>query len=144
MLKKYNKKTLLICFTSLGLFLALCITMGVYFRDTRGGFVVDGNRVVINLEIEDGNVLITLNKAIVSSAAFQGIVYIAISPQISDKWEPEPGEEIPVWTYEVLFTDARRESFTIEFPLYHDDPKMRHIVLLNVGTELVRRPIWKI
>ena len=144
MLKKYNKKTLLICFISLGLFLVLCITMGNYFRDRRGGFMVDGNRIVLNLEREDDNILMIISKNIITSSAYQGIVYIAVSPQTTKKIDSPQESEIPIWTYEILFTDARRESFTIEFPLYHDDPKMRHIILLNVGTELVRRPIWKI
>jgi hypothetical protein len=118
--------------------------MGIYFSDRRGGFIVDGNHIVLNFGREDGNILMTINKNIVASNAYQGIVYIVVSPQASEKIESPQESEIPIWTYEVIFTNTRRESFTIQFPIYHDDPKMGYAVLLNAGTELVHRLIWKI
>ena len=129
---------------SISLLVVFCITADIYFRDRRGGFIADGNRIILNFERENGNIIMNINKIINSTSAYQGIVYIGVSPQMPKETESTQESENPIWTYEVIFSNAGRETFTIQFPSYHDDPKMGYVVLFNVRNELVHRLFWKI
>ena len=144
MLKINSKKTLYVCLLSIILFLILCIIAGIYFRDRRGGFIIGGNRIILNHERYESEVLLNINKNIVHHNAYQGIVYIAVSPQVTGEIFLSQETEAPIWTYELIFTNARRESFAIRFPSFHNDPRMAYVVLFIVGTEYEYRLIWKI
>jgi hypothetical protein len=132
-----EKKKYLYIFLVMGMLIIFLTVIVVYNRD-RTGFVIGGNRIEFSTRKETNNFSVDINKTIIRTNAYKGIVKIAISPHIPDGVDLPQGFQYPVLTYEIVFTNSKKEVFTIQCPYLNMD----YIILFQVGTEQAYRIIW--
>ena len=117
----------------LGIFLVIIVLLlaltGNYYRGKRG-FVINGNRIGISTRVETNTLFIDLEKKIDRSNAYKGIVIIEVSPQVPKGIDAQHGFDVPVWSYEFTFTNAKKEMFTMQCPYGRG---VNYVVQFQVG-----------
>ena len=137
-MRKHNgKKKFLYLFLFVIILIIVLTIIIIYSRDKRG-FVIAGTRLEFSTRKEELDLFIDITKTIVNSNAYKGIVDIAISPYVPIGTDLPQGFNDIIYTYEIVFTDAKKERFTIKYPYLNMD----YIVLFQVGNVQKYRVIW--
>jgi len=95
MINNKEKKKHLFLFLFIFILIILISVMVIYYRD-KSGFIVGGNRLDISTRKEADILFIDINKNIVRSNAYNGLVKIAISPQIPERIDLPQVHAVPV------------------------------------------------
>jgi len=125
----------------LGIFLVIIILVltitGNYYRGN-SGFVIYGNRINISTRVEANTLFIDIEKTIVRSNAYKGMVEIKVMPKVPKGIDLEHGYLVSEFDYEFNFTNAKKEQFTVQCPY----ARINYLVQFKVGTEEATRTIF--
>ena len=125
----------------MGIFLVIIVLVltitGNYYRGNRG-FVIYGNRIGISTRVETNTLFIDIEKKIVRSNAYKGMVEIKVMPKVPKGIDLEHGYVVSEFDYEFNFSDAKKEQFTMQCPY----ERINYIVQFKVGTEQATRTVF--
>ena len=125
----------------LGVFLVIIVLFliitGNYYRGN-SGFVINGNRINISTRVETNTLFIDLEKRIVKSNAYKGMVEIKVMPKVPKGIDLEHGYLVSEFEYDFNFTNAKKEQFTMQCPY----ARINYLVQFKVGTEEATRTIF--
>jgi len=131
-MKEIKKKTFIFIFI-ISLFVIILIINSILTNDSIG-FVIGGNRISFTTRKEGNSLLIDITKKMIKSDAYQGTVYIAVSPRVPAHLNTQ---EYSIRNYQINFSNSKTETFTVQCPFWQYD----YIVMFRVGTEQAHRQI---